>query len=66
MIAYVPNRKWSKEQQRWLYYAAGAHERDLAWVKDRFMPTTLTETIPTDDVVHTAVPFASSETTAAT
>lgn len=38
LLAYVPNRKWSGEEQRWLYYASGAHDRDLAWVKDRFMP----------------------------
>ncbi|KAK5173068.1 uncharacterized protein LTR77_003190 [Saxophila tyrrhenica] len=36
--AYVPNRKWSKEQERWLYYAEGLHERDLEWVKQRFTP----------------------------
>ncbi|KAK4549159.1 hypothetical protein LTR36_007617 [Oleoguttula mirabilis] len=41
LLAYVPNRKWSREEQRWVYYAAGAHERDLAWVRDRFMPVTL-------------------------
>lgn len=36
--AYVPNRKWSKEQERWLYYARGLHEKDLQWVKERFSP----------------------------
>ena len=36
--AYIPNRKWSKEQQKWIYYAAGLHDRDLAWVKDKFTP----------------------------
>ena len=34
--AYVPNRKWSKEQERWLYYSEGLHEKDLQWVKERF------------------------------
>lgn len=38
--AYVPNRKWSKEQERWIYYAQGLHEKDLQWVKERFTPTT--------------------------
>ncbi|KAK5125096.1 hypothetical protein LTR85_000770 [Meristemomyces frigidus] len=38
LLAYVPNRKWSREEQRWMYYAAGAHDRDLMWVKDRFTP----------------------------
>ena len=37
--AYVPNRKWSREQERWLYYADGLHYRDLEWVKQRFTPT---------------------------
>jgi len=36
MNAYVPNRKWSKEEQRWIYYAAGGHGRDLAWAKAWF------------------------------
>ena len=34
--AYVPNRRWSKEQNRWLYYAETQHERDLQWVKEWF------------------------------
>lgn len=34
--AYVPNRKWSREQEKWLYYSEGLHERDLQWVKERF------------------------------
>ena len=51
LLAYVPNRKWSKEQQRWIYYAAGAHERDLAWIKDRFMPVTPVQ-IPPRDPMH--------------
>jgi len=38
MSAYVPNRKWSKEEQRWIYYAAGGHERDLAWTRAWFAP----------------------------
>lgn len=36
--AYVPNRKWSREQERWMYYAESLHERDLAWVKEKFSP----------------------------
>jgi len=39
MLAYVPNRIWKREEQRWMYYAGGAHERDLTWVRERFMPT---------------------------
>lgn len=35
--AYVPNRKWSKEQERWLYYGR-QHGSDLEWVKARFGP----------------------------
>ena len=31
LLAYAPNRKWSKDERRWLYYARGAHERDLEW-----------------------------------
>jgi hypothetical protein len=38
LAAYVPNRKWSRENQKWLYYADGLHERDLVWVKERFTP----------------------------
>ena len=37
--AYVPNRKWSKEKEQWVYYAEGQHERDLQWVKERFTPS---------------------------
>lgn len=36
--AYVPNRKWSKEGEKWLYYVDGLHEKDLQWVKERFTP----------------------------
>lgn len=36
--AYVPNRKWSREEGCWKYYAATQHERDLEWVRDRFGP----------------------------
>lgn len=34
--AYVPNRKWSREEECWKYYAGTQHERDLEWVRDRF------------------------------
>lgn len=37
--AYVPNRKWSKEDNEWKYYQPGkAHKNDLAWVVARFKP----------------------------
>lgn len=36
--AYVPNRKWSREEGCWKYYAATQHERDLEWVRGRFGP----------------------------
>jgi hypothetical protein len=38
--AFVPNRKWDKEQQRWMYYSNWPlpHEQDLAWVMQRFTP----------------------------
>lgn len=36
--AYVPNRKWSEREGRWVYYAQGSHERDLQWVWERFVP----------------------------
>ena len=33
--AYLPNRKWSSEGQKWYYYALPPvqHERDLEWVR---------------------------------
>ena len=34
--AYVPNRKWSKEGQKWMYYAESMHDRDLQWLQERF------------------------------
>lgn len=36
--AYVPNRKWSKDEEKWLYYHGTQHERDLEWVVARFGP----------------------------
>lgn len=38
--AFVPNRKWDKEEQRWHYYSKWPrpHENDLAWLAARFMP----------------------------
>jgi hypothetical protein len=40
--AFVPNRKWDKEQQTWHYYAKWPkpHENDLAWLVARFTPET--------------------------
>ena len=38
LLAYVPNRKWNKEEQKWVYYAQGFHERDLGWIRERFTP----------------------------
>ncbi|OCT54941.1 hypothetical protein CLCR_02958 [Cladophialophora carrionii] len=38
--AFVPNRKWGKEDQRWFYYAKWPrpHENDLNWLAARFTP----------------------------
>ncbi|KAF2857052.1 hypothetical protein K470DRAFT_224060 [Piedraia hortae CBS 480.64] len=35
MLAYVPNRKWDKKNESWIYFAVSAHERDLAWLKSK-------------------------------
>ncbi|KAI9692814.1 MAG: hypothetical protein M1822_004808 [Bathelium mastoideum] len=31
--SYLPNRRWEKEERRWLYYPDSQHERDLEWIK---------------------------------
>ncbi|KAF2230656.1 hypothetical protein EV356DRAFT_508439 [Viridothelium virens] len=31
--AYLPNRRWDKEEQRWFYYPDTQHDRDLEWVR---------------------------------
>jgi hypothetical protein len=38
--AFVPNRKWDKEEQKWVYYAKWPrpHENDLNWLVARFTP----------------------------
>lgn len=38
--AFVPNRKWDKEIQKWMYYAKWPrpHENDLNWIVSRFTP----------------------------
>ncbi|KAF2166278.1 hypothetical protein M409DRAFT_23470 [Zasmidium cellare ATCC 36951] len=37
--AYVPNRKWDREDQVWLYASPGKpHDNDLSWVVARFQP----------------------------
>ncbi|KAK1079640.1 hypothetical protein LTR33_006216 [Friedmanniomyces endolithicus] len=38
LLAYVPNRKWSRDERKWLYYARGAHDRDLEWTRRWFLP----------------------------
>lgn len=39
LLAYVPNRKRSKEEQRWMYYdVSGAHARDIEWIRRFYMP----------------------------
>ena len=54
--AYVPNRKWSKEQEKWLYYADGLHERDLQFIKERFSgnkpPAAVAKLAPVDEFVE--------------
>ena len=54
--AYVPNRKWSKDQEKWLYYAEGLHERDLQWMKERFSasepPPGLAKLAPLDEFIE--------------
>ena len=30
--AYLPNRRWEKEGQRWLYYPESQHEWDMEWI----------------------------------
>ncbi|KAF2683298.1 hypothetical protein K458DRAFT_305560 [Lentithecium fluviatile CBS 122367] len=34
--AYLPNRFWKREQERWLYTIAGQHERDVEYLVKRF------------------------------
>ena len=38
--AFVPNRKWGKEEGRWFYYSKWPrpHLNDLGWVVSRFQP----------------------------
>lgn len=37
--AYVPNRKWDRDEQAWIYGTPGKpHENDLSWVVARFQP----------------------------
>lgn len=38
--AFVPNRKWDRDEQRWQYYSKWPkpHENDLAWLVARFKP----------------------------
>jgi hypothetical protein len=38
--AFIPNRKWDKQKQKWLYYAAWptSHLNDLNWIAARFTP----------------------------
>lgn len=43
--AYVPNRKWSKDKEKWMYYAEGLHERDLQWVVEWFTPGSAPSTV---------------------
>jgi hypothetical protein len=40
--AFVPNRKWDKEEQTWKYYSKWPkpHENDLEWLSARYMPRT--------------------------
>lgn len=36
--AYVPNRKWVRDKERWGYYGEGLHERDVGYVVEMFTP----------------------------
>ncbi|KAI9700476.1 MAG: hypothetical protein M1820_006775 [Bogoriella megaspora] len=38
LVTYLPNRKWHKVEQRWLYYAESQHERDLEWIQRQNAP----------------------------
>ncbi|KIW26971.1 uncharacterized protein PV07_06754 [Cladophialophora immunda] len=39
--AFVPHRKWDRDEQKWFYYAKWPrpHENDLNWIVARFTPT---------------------------
>jgi hypothetical protein len=32
-LAYLPNRGWNKDENRWMYLPASQHERDVEMVK---------------------------------
>ena len=53
--AYVPNRKWAKEQERWVYYGR-QHASDLEWVKARFGPEEDGEGVATVSYTHLTLP----------
>ncbi|KAK0909886.1 hypothetical protein LTR57_016148 [Friedmanniomyces endolithicus] len=55
LLAYIPNRKWSTDERKWLYYARGAHERDLEWTRRWFLPKA------SDDGILQPVPVPSSQ-----
>ncbi|KAI7058300.1 hypothetical protein KC352_g44067, partial [Hortaea werneckii] len=57
LLAYVPNRKWNKEEQRWVYYAQGFHERDLGWIRERFAPDLASTAPPTGGEDAVSAPF---------
>lgn len=41
LLVYMPNRKWSKVEQQWMYYAHLMHERDLEGLRKWFAPKPL-------------------------
>jgi hypothetical protein len=32
-VAYLPNRGWNKDEDRWMYLPASQHERDVQMVQ---------------------------------
>ena len=47
--AYVPNRKWSKEDERWKYFGP-LHEKDLAIARQWFLPAETRPILPTCEI----------------
>lgn len=39
MYAYMPNRKWRREEREWVYGVTVVHEKDVAWARAWFSST---------------------------
>ncbi|KAF2766970.1 hypothetical protein EJ03DRAFT_277138 [Teratosphaeria nubilosa] len=55
LLAYVPNRKWGRDEEKWKYYIEGQHDRDLELYRRWFLHWKAVEQIADGQISANAI-----------